>query len=131
MMLAFCWKCYFRSYLALKLFIPYVILKKLRFQYFISSACYNETKYIIDYVSVIPIDDLSNICLNISVSQTQVQITTESQMRTTRTVYFYFLCKICKFWCAALSHMLSYSIIEYEYGVYNFMDSWKKTTVYF
>ena len=68
MKLAFCRKCYLRSYLALKLFIPYVILKKLRFQYILSIACYYETKYIIDHVSVIPIDDLSNICLNISAS---------------------------------------------------------------
>ena len=51
MMFAFCGKCYLRSYLASKLFIPYVILKKLRFQYFLSIAWYNETKYIIDYVS--------------------------------------------------------------------------------
>ena len=50
MMFAFCGKCYLRSYLASKLFIPYVILKKLRFQYFLSIAWYNETKYIIDYV---------------------------------------------------------------------------------
>ena len=26
-------------------------------------------------------------------------------MHTTRTVYFYFLCKIWNFWCAALSHI--------------------------
>ena len=45
-------------------------LKKLRFRYFLSIACYNEAKYITDCVSVIPIDDLSNIkfCLNISAS---------------------------------------------------------------
>ena len=67
-MFAFCGKCYLRRYLASKLFIPYVILKKLRFQYFLSIAWNNETKYIIDYVSVIPIDDLSDICLNINVS---------------------------------------------------------------
>ena len=67
MKLVFFGNCYLRSYLALKLFIPYVILKKLRFQYFTSIACYNETKYIIDYVSLTPIDDLSNICPNISV----------------------------------------------------------------
>ena len=44
----------------LKLFIPYVILKKLRFQYLLSIACYKETKYIyaIDCVSVIPIEDV-------------------------------------------------------------------------
>ena len=49
--------CYLRSYLALNLFIPYVILKKLRSQYFLSIGYYNETKYIIDCESVIPIDD--------------------------------------------------------------------------
>ena len=49
------------SYLFLKLFILYVILKKLRFQYFLSIACYKETKYIIECVSVIPIDDLTDI----------------------------------------------------------------------
>ena len=61
MMLVFCGNCYLRSYLALKLFIPYVILKKLRFQYSLSIACYKEIKYIIDCVSVIPIDDLADI----------------------------------------------------------------------
>ena len=55
MILVFCGNCYSRSYLALKLFIPYVLLKKLRFQYFLSIACYNGAKYIIDRVSVIPI----------------------------------------------------------------------------
>ena len=67
MILVFYGNCYVRSYLALKLSIPYVILKKLGFQYFLSIACYIETKYIIDCVSVIPIDDLSNICVNICV----------------------------------------------------------------
>ena len=57
---------------------------------------------------------------NESVEQTQAQIT----VRTTRTVYFYFLCKIFKFWCAALSHMLSYSIMEY--GFYKLMDFWSE-----
>ena len=52
--------CYLRSYLAIKLFIPYVILKKLRYQYFLSIACYKDTKNIIDCVSVIPIDELTN-----------------------------------------------------------------------
>ena len=62
--------CYLRGYLALKLLIPYVILKKLRFQYFLSITCYNATKlnFIIDCVSVMPIDDLSNGYLNISAS---------------------------------------------------------------
>ena len=54
-MFVFCGNCYLKSYLALKLFISYVILKKLRFQYFLSIACNKETKYIIDRVSVIPI----------------------------------------------------------------------------
>ena len=56
-MFVFCGNCYLTSYLALKLFIPYVILNKLRFQYFLSILCYKETKYIIDCVSVIPFDD--------------------------------------------------------------------------
>ena len=43
MMLVFCGNCYLGSYSASKLFIPYVILKKLRFQYFLSIACYKET----------------------------------------------------------------------------------------
>ena len=68
MMLVFCGNCHSRSYLALKLFITHVILKILKFQYFISVACYNEQKLIIDYVFVISINDLSNICLNINVS---------------------------------------------------------------
>ena len=70
MMFVFCGNCYSRSYLALplNLFIPYVILKKLRCQYFLSIACYKETKFIIDYVSVIPIDDLTNFFVVISVS---------------------------------------------------------------
>ena len=46
-MFVYCGNCYLRSSLAFKLFIPYVILKKLRFQYFLSIACYKETKYII------------------------------------------------------------------------------------
>ena len=57
----FCGNCYLRIYLAIKLFIPYVMLKKLRYQYFLSIACYKDKKYIIDCVSVIPIDDLTNI----------------------------------------------------------------------
>ena len=57
MFVFFCGNCYLRSYLPLKLFIPYVMLIKLRFQYFLSIPCYKETKYIIDCVSVIPIDD--------------------------------------------------------------------------
>ena len=44
MMLVFCGNCYLRNYLVLKLFITYEILKKLRFQYFLSIACYNLTK---------------------------------------------------------------------------------------
>ena len=38
---------------------------KFIFKYFLFNSCYNETKYTynIDSVSVIPIDDLSNICL--------------------------------------------------------------------
>ena len=35
------------------------MLKKLGFQYFLSIACNRETKYIIDCVSVIPIDELT------------------------------------------------------------------------
>ena len=42
MMLVYSGNCHSKSYLALKLFIAYVILKTLRFQYFISVACYNE-----------------------------------------------------------------------------------------
>ena len=62
MMFVYSGKCYLRSYLALKLFIPYEIVKKLRFQYFLSIACYKETRYITDCVSVIPIiDDVSDI----------------------------------------------------------------------
>ena len=61
MILVFCGNYYLGSYIAFKLFIPYVILKKLRFQYFLSSACYEERKFIIDCVSVIPIDDLADM----------------------------------------------------------------------
>ena len=43
MMFVFCENCYLKSYLALNLFISYVILKKLRFQYFLSIACNKET----------------------------------------------------------------------------------------
>ena len=50
MMFDFCGNCYLRSYLDLKLFIPCVILKKLKFQYFLSIAWYNETKYEIDCI---------------------------------------------------------------------------------
>ena len=57
----FCGNCYLTSYLASKLFIPYVILKKLRFQYFLSIACYTERKFILECVPVIPIDDLTDI----------------------------------------------------------------------
>ena len=61
MMFVFYGNCYLRSYLTFKLFIPYVILKKLRFQYFLSIACYRDTKYMNDCVSVIPVDDLTDI----------------------------------------------------------------------
>ena len=54
MFVFFCGNCYLR-YLALKLFVQYVIFKKLRFQSFLSIACNKETKYIIDRVSVIRI----------------------------------------------------------------------------
>ena len=37
------------------------MLKKLRFLYFLSIECYKETKYIIDSVSVLPIDDWTDI----------------------------------------------------------------------
>ena len=74
MMFVFCGNCYLRSYLALKLFTLYVILKKLRFQYFISIACNKERKYIIDRVSVITIDDLTDIYLNISASSRDTKI---------------------------------------------------------
>ena len=58
----FCGSCYLRSYnIAFKLFTTYLILKKLIFQYFLCIACYEETKFIIDCVSVIPIDDLADI----------------------------------------------------------------------
>ena len=36
-----------KLYVALKLFIPNVILKKLRFQYFLSIACHKDPKFII------------------------------------------------------------------------------------
>ena len=72
-MLVFCGNCYL-ALNPLKFFIPYVILRKLRFQYFLSIACYNETKYINDCVSAIPIDDLSNICLNIIASSRDAKL---------------------------------------------------------
>ena len=74
MMFVFCGNCFLRSYLGLKLFIPYAILKKLRFQYFLSIVCYKETKYIIDCASVIPIDELSIVCLNIRASSTDTKL---------------------------------------------------------
>ena len=73
MMLTFCGKCYLRSYLALKLFIPDVIQNKLSFQYFISITCYNGTKYIIDNVSVIPTDDFRFRFVLILVFHPQIQ----------------------------------------------------------
>ena len=48
------------SYKALKLFIIF-LNKVIRFQYFLCIACYRETKCIIDCVSVIPIDELTDI----------------------------------------------------------------------
>ena len=45
-MLVFCGNCYLRNYLAFKLFIPYAILKKLRFQYFLSIPCYKKKQNI-------------------------------------------------------------------------------------
>ena len=74
MMFVFCGNCYSRSYLALNLFIPHVILNKLRFQYFLFIACCKETKYIIDCLSMIPIDDLTNVCLNISASSRDTKL---------------------------------------------------------
>ena len=60
MMLVFCGHCYLRSYLALKLFIPYVKLKKL-----ILNISYlllvKKKKNIIDCLSVVPINDLTDI----------------------------------------------------------------------
>ena len=61
MFVFFCENYYLRCYLALKLFIPYAIQKEIRFQYFLSIACYKDTKYIIDCVSVISIEDLTDI----------------------------------------------------------------------
>ena len=52
----FCRNCY----LAFTLFIPNVIPKKFRFQYFLYIARYKEQN-VIDCVSVIPIDDFTNI----------------------------------------------------------------------
>ena len=74
MILVFCGNCYLRIYLALKLFIPYILLKKLISQYFLYIACYKEIKYLIDCVSVIPIDDLSKIFLNISPSSMDTKL---------------------------------------------------------
>ena len=52
------------------------MLKKQRFQHFLVIACYEETKYIIiiDCVSVIPIDDLSNVYLTISASSIDTKL---------------------------------------------------------
>ena len=71
MMFVFGGNCYLRSYLTLKLFISYVILKKLRFQYFLSIACNKERNYIIDRVSVIPLYYI--ICLILLVFHPKIQ----------------------------------------------------------
>ena len=82
MMFDFCENCYLRSYLSLKLYILYVILEKRRFKYFLSIACYNETKYIINWVSMIPIENLSNICLNISALSRDTRLYSRAKCRT-------------------------------------------------
>ena len=67
-------KWLFKKLFSFTLFIPYITLKKLTLQYFVSITCYNETKFIIDCVSAMPIDDLSNICLKISASSRDTKL---------------------------------------------------------